>query len=157
MRLRKAARKDLPGISELWWEMDSSHLRHDPEFYARKPREVCMKMARKYHRTFLTRAGKFLLVAEQSGEIIGYLAAKIVPLPPVVKVKQAGLVDGICVRRDCRRMGVGKQLLRAALAEFRKRKIRRVRLMVELENGPARKLYQTLAFRDRQVVMIKNL
>ncbi len=144
-------------IVELWREMDSSHLRHDPGFYARKPREVCMKMARKYPRSFLTEAGKFLLVAEQRGEIIGYLAAKIVPLPPVAKVKQAGLVDAVCVRRDRRRMGAGKQLLRAALAEFRKRKIRRVRLLVELENSPARELYQTLGFRDRQALMTKTL
>jgi len=157
MIIRKAQKQDLERIIELWRKMDSSHLPYDPGFYARKPQKTCRKMARKYHRSLLTKAGSFLLVAEQRGELLGYLAAKTIALPPVCKLKRAGLVDAVCVRKDRRRRGAGKKLLRAAQAEFRKRKIRQVRLYVDLENGPARELYRALGFRGRQVLMLRNL
>lgn len=56
-------------------------------------------------------------------------------------------VLSIAVSPDARGKGVGKALMSAALAEFRRRGISRVKVAVWAENEPANRLYQRCGFR----------
>jgi len=157
MRIRKARRRDLDRIQELWWELTASHFAYDPCYYRKQSKARCLKTARRWHRQTLRRRDRFMLVAEDRGEIIGYLHAAVMPRPSFYLEKQQGIIYSLVVSQKYRRQGAAQRLLRQAAAEFRKRKIRQVVLNVERKNQPARSLYRGAGFELRHLHLVKPL
>ena len=92
---------------------------------------------------FLNLPGVFL-VAEYEGSIIGYV---------VVLIRDGmGHIFSIAVAEKFRRRGVGKMLLKRALAILREIEIKTFRLEVRVSNYPAQQLYKLLGFKvDRRI------
>ncbi len=157
MRIRKAKRGDLDRIQELWWELIASHIGFDPPFYAKKPEKECLKTARRWHTSALKKPDSFILVAEDRHQIIGYLLGAVCKRPPIYLDARQGMIYSLVVTEDHRNRGVAKKLLKAAFSEFRKLKIKLVALNVDPKNRPGRKLYAGRGFRDRHVLVVKNL
>jgi len=155
--IRKALRKDLPRIQELWWELTVSHLDFDPGFYAKKSRKDCLKMARRWHLAGLKKPDHFILVAQDRDQIIGCLLGAACKRPPIYLDPRQGMIYTLVVTEKYRNRGVAKKLLKAAFTEFRKLKIQLVVLNVDPKNLPGRKLYARQGFRDRHILVVKNL
>ncbi|WP_432155765.1 N-acetyltransferase family protein [Streptomyces sp. bgisy153] len=84
------------------------------------------------------------LVAEVAGRPVGYLRLGApTPLAANAHVLQ---IQGLVVDDDARGRGVGRALIRAALAEARRRGARRLTLRVLGHNTPARRLYESEGF-----------
>ncbi|MGW2643012.1 N-acetyltransferase family protein [Streptomyces sp. NPDC001348] len=84
------------------------------------------------------------LVAELDGRVAGYLRLGFpTPLDSNAHVRQ---IQGLAVADDARGRGVGRELVRAAVAEARRRGARRITLRVLGHNTPARKLYESEGF-----------
>ncbi|MGE0683225.1 MAG: ribosomal protein S18-alanine N-acetyltransferase [Candidatus Binatia bacterium] len=81
-----------------------------------------------------------LTVAEQQGEIIGYICCWYV-------VDEVHILD-IAVRPESRRQGVGERLLRHALAIGRQKGAQSANLEVRRSNLPAIALYGKFGFRQ---------
>lgn len=84
------------------------------------------------------------LVAELDRRIVGYVRLVFpTPLACNTHVRQ---IQGLAVADEARGLGVGRALIRAAVAETRRRGARRLTLRVLGHNTPARKLYESEGF-----------
>ncbi|WP_225102298.1 GNAT family N-acetyltransferase [Streptomyces sp. CoH27] len=84
------------------------------------------------------------LVAESGGRIVGYVRlARPTPLASNAHVLQ---IQGLAVADEARGQGIGRALIRAAVAQARGRGARRLSLRVLGHNAPARALYASEGF-----------
>ncbi|MEU3945068.1 GNAT family N-acetyltransferase [Streptomyces sp. NPDC029526] len=84
------------------------------------------------------------LVAEYAGRVVGYVRLGFpTPLASNAHVRQ---IAGLAVAEDARGLGVGRALVRAAVAEARRQGARRITLRVLGHNAPARALYASEGF-----------
>jgi ribosomal protein S18 acetylase RimI-like enzyme len=87
--------------------------------------------------------GEFL-VAELDGRIAGYV--RIMQPIPLASHAHVLAIQGFAVAEEARGRGIGRALIRAAVAEARARGARRLTLRVLGHNTPARKLYESEGF-----------
>ena len=80
------------------------------------------------------------LVAEQSGEILGYCG--------FLFVLDEAEIPNVCVKASARKQGVGKMLMNALTEEAAKLGIATLFLEVRESNGAARALYKSLGFKE---------
>ncbi|MFI5832383.1 ribosomal protein S18-alanine N-acetyltransferase [Micromonospora sp. NPDC051300] len=84
--------------------------------------------------------GHFYLVAtDDDGSVAGYAGLAVAP-------PDEAWVQNIAVRRDAQRLGIGRLLLEALLAEAARRGVRSTLLEVAADNAPAQRLYATHGF-----------
>ncbi|MCT7355693.1 GNAT family N-acetyltransferase [Streptomyces sp. 15-116A] len=84
------------------------------------------------------------LVAEYDGRLVGYVRLGFpTPLASNAHVRQ---IRGLAVAEEVRGKGVGRALVRAAVADARERGFRRITLRVLGHNTPARALYESEGF-----------
>ena len=157
MKIRKARKADLDQILDLWWELNRGHTRFDRLYYCHKPESICRKMGKKHYGSFLKKRGHLVLVAEDEGKIIGYLAGKKSSRPPIYRMGDCGMVDTIIVAKAKRRKSAGRQLIKAARAGFKKMKLKMMVLNVEAKNTGARSFYSKTGFRERMVQEVINI
>ncbi|WP_105975825.1 GNAT family N-acetyltransferase [Streptomyces geranii] len=85
-----------------------------------------------------------LVAVTGDGRVVGYVRlARPTPLASNTHVRQ---IQGLAVSDEARGMGVGRLLIRAAVAEARSRGALRLSLRVLGHNTPARKLYESEGF-----------
>ncbi|MFF9145453.1 GNAT family N-acetyltransferase [Streptomyces sp. NPDC014861] len=84
------------------------------------------------------------LVAERAGTLLGYI--RVVPPTPLASNAHVRQIQGLAVAGEARGQGVGRALLRAALAKARADGASRVTLRVLGHNVPARALYEAEGF-----------
>ncbi|MFE9687083.1 GNAT family N-acetyltransferase [Streptomyces sp. NPDC006285] len=84
------------------------------------------------------------MVAELGGRVVGYVRIGFpTPLASNAHVRQ---IQGLAVAGEARGEGVGRALIRAAVAEARRQGALRITLRVLGHNTPARKLYESEGF-----------
>ena len=86
------------------------------------------------------------LVAEVDGEVVAYIAVERQP-------DGSGYIDFLGVAPAARRRGVGRELVRAGVAELRRLGVTDVGLTVRVGSEGARELYRSLGF-DEELVAI---
>lgn len=84
------------------------------------------------------------LVAELHGRVVGYV--RLVRPTPLLSNAHVRQVQGLAVATAARGLGVGRTLVRAAIAESRRQGARRLTLRVLGHNTPARALYEAEGF-----------
>ncbi|MDG6914462.1 MAG: GNAT family N-acetyltransferase [Nitrososphaerota archaeon] len=88
---------------------------------------------------YLLTSRRGFLVAEREGRVVGYVIA--------ASGGSECSIQSIAVAPGSRRMGVGEALLRSAMAALPPR-VKRVRLLVDVENEGAMGLYRKLFFEE---------
>jgi ribosomal-protein-alanine N-acetyltransferase len=91
---------------------------------------------------FFRHAPTTFLVAEDDGEVIGYITAH-----PDWDDPDSGYIASLAVLPSYRRLGVGTALIAAVTAIFAERDTRRMALHVRVENTAAIRLYESNGFR----------
>lgn len=94
-----------------------------------------------------------VLVAERSGEIVGYLYAGIEPRSWRDLRDPCGFVHDVYVDERERRQGTGRELVRAAIAWIESRGMTQVVLWSMSQNEGAQRLFASLGFRPTMVEM----
>lgn len=87
-----------------------------------------------------------LIVAEEEGEIVGFMLCMLSPNVPIFKEKKIGLISDVYVREGRRRKGVAKKMLDVAVRWFRKNKVRSVQLGVAHDNMEGRAVWRSMGF-----------
>jgi len=103
--------------------------------------------------------GRFgqLFLAEGSGALIGFLAARVRSAPPWFGGATVGFVSEVWVDPEARGRRVGERLVRAAEEWFRGQGIERAELQVMATNDAARALYRRLGWDDELLQMTRRL
>lgn len=154
MDVRKASPKDLSQLVDLWWEMQSLHSDYDSRFYQVKSEEECRKVARIYYETMLCDNRHTILVAVQSGKVIGMIHLEKKEKPPIYSVQRFAEIQEVIVSGPYRRKGVFNVLWSQAEKDLRDQGFHLIEALVEVVN-PAIKAYEKQGFMARQALMIK--
>jgi ribosomal protein S18 acetylase RimI-like enzyme len=99
-----------------------------------------------------TIANGVALIAEESGEPVGYALASVVPQTPI-----RGHLYDLYVEAGNRGRGVGRELIAETAAHLQERGVTHLSLDVALGNDSARRLYERLGFRAYDTLMAIEL
>jgi ribosomal protein S18 acetylase RimI-like enzyme len=98
-----------------------------------------------------------VLVADDSGDVIGYAYAAVEGYDYMALRGPAGVLHDIIVDPGRRGRGVGRLLLEAALEFFRSRGVPRVVLSTAERNEAAQQLFASAGFRRTMIEMTRDL
>jgi ribosomal protein S18 acetylase RimI-like enzyme len=156
VNVRPATAADLPRLGRLGALLVEAHYNLDAQrFLATKPRTPAD------YASFLARQlGKpdvAVLVADVSGDVIGYAYAAVEGYDYMALRGPAGVVHDILVDPEFRRRGIGRLLLDAALAFLKVRGAPRVVLTTAEGNEAAQRLFARAGFRRTMIEMTREL
>jgi len=143
--ISQANESHVPQIVELWKELMDFHAERDPQF---APAEDGAVHFEKYLRDLLAKAEWRVFVALDGERVVGYLMAQVAKRPPVIKHRDFGFISDLAVAASHRRRAIGQKLLRAAIAWFSERGLRRVEAHVAARNEVARGFWAAQGFED---------
>jgi ribosomal protein S18 acetylase RimI-like enzyme len=100
--------------------------------------------------------GRFavVVVGEQGGKIVGFVAGRIRALPPYFGSGAIGTISEVYVRPQYRSAGIGRRLLARAVDWFSHQQIRRIELQVVAGNPAAVHFYEQLGWHKELVQMV---
>jgi ribosomal protein S18 acetylase RimI-like enzyme len=94
-----------------------------------------------------------VLVAEHSGSVVGYVFATVEPTNWMELRGPCGVVQDLYVDEPARRLGAGRELMRAAIAWIRSKGRSQVVLKTMTGNENAQHLFAALGFRPTMLEM----
>src|SRR5262245_43637028 len=101
----------------------------------------------------LSNPSSLVMVAERSGSVVGYVYADVESTNWMELRGPCGVVHDIYVDEAARRLGAGRELLRAAIAWVRSKGRSQVVLLTKTGNERAQRLFAALGFRPTMVEM----
>jgi GNAT superfamily N-acetyltransferase len=141
--IRRAVAEDVPSILELWKELMDFH----------KERDRLFSRSATGHEGFadfitghMSSDTSCVFVAEAGTDIVGYCLAIVEEYPPVLEIKEYGLVQDVAVTEKYRRGGIGKRLLKEARSWLSEKGIRRIEARVARTNGVATRFWAKMGF-----------
>jgi ribosomal protein S18 acetylase RimI-like enzyme len=154
--IRRATAADLPKVGQLGALLVEEHHDFDARrFLAPRPRtpsDYASFLGRQ-----LDNPESVVLVAEDSGETIGYAFATIEGYDYMALRGPAGVLQDVIVDPERRGRGVGRRLVAATLAYLRSRGAPRVVLSTAARNRPAQRLFESAGFRPTMIEMTREL
>ena len=142
MEVRRAAADDFEAIAELWREFD--HEIPPPTHEGPNNLEQELAEVREIVES------EIALVALDDGTPVGFALARR-------RAPGYGTLTDLYVSRDARRSGIGTELMREVLAEFRASDIHHLDLDVLASNHVARSLYARWGLKDEVVIMTADV
>lgn len=122
MMIRAAKAGDAAAVGRLWVQLAEYHRRLDDRMPL-PAEDGAMRYASRIENT-LEDTHTRVFVAEENGEIVGYVMGVIVDmLPEVFEAERSGFLADIFVSPDYRKAGTGRALVEALKAWFRGRNI----------------------------------
>jgi ribosomal protein S18 acetylase RimI-like enzyme len=154
--IRPGVTRDLPAVGRLGALLVRLHHDFDAaRFIAASPSTE--KGYATYLGTQLEEPNVVILVAETSGDVIGYTYAGVEGWDYMALRGPAGVLYDIVVDPARRGQGVGRQLLDATLAVLAERGAPRVVLSTAEQNEPAQRLFASAGFRRTMIEMTREL
>ena len=132
-------------IVELWKEFEDYHGKLDPYFSTKEDGHTIFE---KHIRERIESEDALVLVALDGENVVGSSIARIDKYPPVYKNETYGYVGFMAVTHNCRRKGIGEQMLDEIFKWFKLRGIHRVELKVRVKNKLGYAFWKKHGFRD---------
>ncbi|MCS7113651.1 MAG: GNAT family N-acetyltransferase, partial [Candidatus Bathyarchaeota archaeon] len=99
-----------------------------------------------------------ILVAEDNGIPVGFIASRSYSFPFKLRGSDRyAVITDLYVLPECRGRGIGRKLLEECISRLKARGYTRVRLSVWVGNRRAIKLYGSVGFKPKMIVMEKDL
>jgi ribosomal protein S18 acetylase RimI-like enzyme len=152
--IRPATKPDIPDLCGLADLLAQQHAGYDPARY-RFPESV----PHAYERLLQQEVGHrdaVVLVAEGSGNLIGYAYARVEPPCLVALLGHAGWIHDLYVLEEKRGRGIGTRLLDATIQALTDLKVTHILLGVAPQNEIATALYRRRGFRPSLQEMVLN-
>jgi|SRR5919198_3414092 ribosomal protein S18 acetylase RimI-like enzyme len=156
MLIRRAKRADLPAIGQLGALLVTTHHDFDPKRFIAATRQTPAGYA-SFLGSQLDDPDVAVLVAEESGNVVGYAYAGVEGIDYMSLRGPAGVLHDIVVDPKHRGNGIGRGLLDATLAFLKSRGAPRVVLQTAEGNTPARRLFESAGFRRTMIEMTREL
>jgi ribosomal protein S18 acetylase RimI-like enzyme len=154
--VRRATSADLPRIGRLGALLIEEHHDFDSRRFLAARQRTATDYA-SFIRTQLDQPDVAVLVADESGDVIGYAYAAIEGYDYMSLRGPAGILHDVIVDPAHRRSGVGRLLLDATLSYLKSRGAPRVVLSTAEQNAPAQRLFASLGFRRTMIEMTREL
>ena len=155
MKIRKAQIKDLSEIDEIYQE---GQLDEEENKFSRKSKKEILKELDKSKKLRLNGFRKAInsskekfLVLEEKDKLIGFGDAVL------SNKKRNAEVALIYVKREYRRKGIGKKLLKELLKWLKEKGESKVFVTMDIENNSSINLNKQVGFRESIVIMEKKL
>lgn len=146
--------KDQPAVARLMKILIDYHHQLDPEDHKTAGEFTELE---DYFEEIAKHKDSAFWVAEEGGEVIGYLAARVEDGPTYSVNKKIGVVADVAVDEKHRRQGIAEKLFDAALAWFQKKQLATIELSVYSQNSPALALWKKLGFAEYKIRMRKKI
>src|SRR5436309_12707777 len=101
----------------------------------------------------ISNPNSLVMVAEHSGRVIGYVFADVESTNWMELRGPCGVVQDVYVDQAARRLGAGRELMRAAIAWIHSKGRSQVVLLTKTRNEHAQQLFTALGFRPTMVEM----
>jgi GNAT superfamily N-acetyltransferase len=154
--VRRAAPADVRVLGELGIALMRTHYAFDDRRFL-EPNQADAAGYASFLASQLDDHDAIVLVADNLGEICGYVYAAVEPLSWKDLRGECGYVHDLLVADSARRTGVGQALLNAAIEWLRERGMPRVVLGTAAQNATARRLFEHRGFRPTMVEMTLDL
>ncbi|MEK7192279.1 MAG: GNAT family N-acetyltransferase [Patescibacteria group bacterium] len=153
MTIRITKKQDLAAILEMARAMVDYHHELDPYY---KPSSALADLE-SHAEEWLEDPNMILIVAENSGKIVGYFRCATEEAPFYSKAKKIGTVADVFVAREYRRKGAASQMFEKALEWFKKKKVQNIELNVDFRNTGAIAVWKKMGFFEYKLRMRKDL
>lgn len=153
---RRPTERDLDGIFDLWWEMQSSHVAYDPLWYGPRPKSECRPACLERFRDRLSDQNSLIYIANAAGHPVGMVLGSLVDRPPVLTQFKVLAIENAVVAEGFRRRGILRELMALITAEARTRGARAIKFCVHSAN-PAKQAYEKLGFTCQELSMMKYI
>jgi ribosomal protein S18 acetylase RimI-like enzyme len=98
-----------------------------------------------------------LLVAEDAGQIVGFLSTMVETDPPIFRCDQYAVVLEFWVDPPHRRKGAGQMLVETAVKELAAMGLRQLRIRTAAGNEPARQMLAACGFRVGTIELVRDV
>ena len=154
--IRRATIADVPALGRLGAQLVRTHYEFDRQrFIPETPQTPAAYGS--FLGTQLARTEAAVFVAEERGEVVGYVYAGLEDYDYMSLRGPAGALYDIVVDPERQRHGVGRKLLDAALEVLESRGAPRVVLSTAVRNEAAQRLFESAGFRPTMVEMTAEL
>jgi ribosomal protein S18 acetylase RimI-like enzyme len=154
--IRRAARGDLPSLGELGAALVRAHMAFDHRRFLHAGEGLADGYAG-FLRSQLTSRDATVIVAEHRGRIVGYVYVGIEPMSWQELRDEAGFIHDLVVDEGSRGLGIGSQLVDAAISWLRQRGMPRVLLHTAVANHAAQRLFAKHGFRSTMIEMTREI
>lgn len=154
--VRPAREADLPALGRLGAALIRVHHDFDPQRFLTPPDQPEAGYAW-FLGTQMQDADASVFVAEQDGEVVGYVYAGLEPMSWKELRDEAGFIHDVVVAATHRGGGIGEALVERASAWLRERGVARVLLWTAQRNSAAQRLFSRLGFRPTMLEMTREL
>lgn len=156
MTIRRAERRDLPALGRLGAMLMRTHYAFDRRRFL-PPGASAERGYASFLGSVVESRDGCVFVAEEAGEVAGYVYVALEPLSWKELRGPAGFIHDVAVREESRRAGIAKQLLAAGIEWLRERGAPRVILWTAAPNEAAQRLFRGLGFRNTMLEMTLEL
>jgi L-amino acid N-acyltransferase YncA len=148
IEIREATEDDLEDIVDLWELLVEHHRAYSEHF--RLARNGRRKWSAYLEEKFSEKSTK-LIVADEDGELVGFMLCLMSPGRPIFSEKAVGVISDAYVVKHRRKKGVMREMLVVALRWFHKNKIKAAEVSVSAANLEARNAWAQLGFKPLMV------
>lgn len=96
----------------------------------------------------INNSGSCVLVAIHKGVLVGYIIGSLNKLNPLLSYRRTGSIDDMYIDQSHRGFGFGRSLFDELINWFRKRRVERVGVSVNVENSNAVSVWKRFGFRE---------
>ena len=154
--IRRALRSDLPTLGALGDSLLRTHFGFDARRFM-APHDDTAEGYAWFLGEELNNPDVVVFVAEQDGEVVGYVYAGVEGQNWKELREEAGFIHDVVVAPQARTHGVGARLIEAACGWCRDRGMPRVLLWVAEQNTGAQRVFDRTGFRRTMVEMTREL
>ena len=149
-----ADEKDIDAIMSLWNESRLYHAELDSRLSMVDDAHL---KAREYYASQVASEDTIFYIASRRGVPLGYICAQIQKAPPVHKIQRFGLIDGLFVTDEFRRLGIGTNLVNLAMEWFEEQELSMIQLSVASMNETGIQFWERSGFTEIMRRMRKQM
>ncbi len=143
IEVRDATRSDLRAVTGLWMELAKHHSKLSDDFALSW--DSRLRWSRYITARFKEISTK-LVVADEDGELVGFMLCLLSPNTPVYAERKIGVISDVYVVPERRKKGITKLMFDHAVQWFRKNKVKTIQLGVAAVNPEALAVWRGLGF-----------
>src|SRR5262249_19344514 len=154
--VRRAEERDLPALGRLGAMLMRTHHAFDPQRFL-APGSHPEQGYTWFLGPHLRAPDAVIFVAEEAGEVVGYVFAGIEEKSWKELRDVAGFIHDVATDEPARRRGIAERLVEEAAAWLEARGMARVMLWTAEANAPAQRVFAKLGFRRTMIEMTREV